>query len=66
MNARLVTAKKRELAAVSKRIKGHKSDLTRRDMLLRELYGVVPRGELAELAMVSPGRVSQITEQEEN
>lgn len=49
-----------ELKAVVRQIAAHPARLRRRDELVRELAGTMPRGELAELAQVSPGRVSQI------
>lgn len=62
MNARELSAKKRELKMLSGAIREHKTALARRDQLVRELVGEVPRPELAALAQVTPGRISQITE----
>jgi hypothetical protein len=65
MKAFTIEARKAELAAVSERLRTHKGDLARRDALIRELAGEIPRAELAALAQVTPGRISQITEKEE-
>lgn len=53
-----------ELREISERLRKHKGDLARRDALIRELAGEIPRAELAALAQVTPGRISQITEKE--
>lgn len=58
------SALKRELVKVTHLLRTHKQAVARRDELVRELAGSVPRSELAELAQVTPGRISQITEKE--
>lgn len=63
MNAGQLALKKAELGEVSRLIRKHKTNLARRDQLVRELAGAVPRPELAALAQVTPGRISQITEE---
>ena len=61
-----VDSKLEELAALGLACRGHKAQVAARDALIRELWasGDIPRADLAALAQVTPGRVSQITEGE--
>jgi len=56
-----VAVKKAALRDVNRAIAGHPRVLAKRDRLVKELYALgVPRPELAKLAGLTPGRISQI------